>query len=269
MRGDRVWQAGASRTCRLLILLVLVVLSVAACAGSGGATTGGSGTGGSDAKAQSILQHARAAKLHDALVSSTELVTVAGITTSALSVGAATFSPDQADLTTAVRVAGRQVLASDEILANNTLYVKAAGASTWHAYPVTAAAAAASNPVGAWLQSQYFSPSHFLALSNPRYVGTQALNGVSVYHLRGTGSTVVQVPKSLSSPGAPGTTSQTATYTEDLYVRTDTYQPVRVDTVARASFGTIEWATDFSRWNAGVTIAPPPASAVTPAPASG
>lgn len=239
------------------------LLALAACAGnSGGSTAGGNTSGGSDAKAHSILQHARAAKLDNALVSSTELVTVAGVTTTALSVGAATFAPDQADLTTSVRVGSQPVLASHEILTNNTLYVRPANASTWHAYPIAAAAAVTSNPVGAWVQAQYFSPSHFLALTNARYVGTETLNGVSVYHLRGTGSTVVQVPQRTSSPGA---TSHSATYTEDLYLRTDTYQPARVDTVARASFGTIEWTTDFSRWNAGVTIAAPPSGSVSDA----
>lgn len=249
----------------LAALVFMLALALAACAGIGGSTAGSATTGGSDARAQSILQHARAANLHDALVSSTELVTVAGVTTTALSVGAATFSPDQADLTTSVRVAGQQILASHEILAQNTLYVKTAGASTWHAYPITAAAAIAGNPVGAWVQTQYFSPSHFLVLPNAQYVGEQTLDGVSVYHLRGVGSTTVQVPKA-TGHSSPGTAPQTASYTEDLYLRMDTYQPVRVDTVARAAFGTIEWTTDFSRWNAGVTIAPPPTtSSVTPA----
>jgi hypothetical protein len=70
---------------------------------------------------------------------------------------------------------------------------------------------------------------------------------------------MVNVPATAGTPAS----SQRVSYAEDLYVRADNYQPVRVELHSVLPQGAAEATTTFSQWNTGVTITPPPADQVS------
>jgi hypothetical protein len=120
-----------------------------------------------------------------------------------------------------------------------------------------------------WLKVSLGSASNaefnydFLALveqlQNPGLVGTEAINGVQTYHLRGT----------VQAPVTPGANQSIETTTEDLWVRQSDYYPVKI--VAHGSGSnkgtsiTVDVTATFTAWNSGVTITPPPPDQVTTA----
>jgi hypothetical protein len=168
------------------------------------------------------------------------------------------FNPFQADLTTTGTYLA-QPLNAEEIISGNTLYVKMGTSTTWQAYPLDQAAAASA------IDPSNFSPEKITQLANVRVVGTETVEGVKVYHLQGTGrKTIAQLTGASAALGPLGSdANQPVTYTADLDVRTDTYQPVQFQAHAVAGASTADVTATFTAWNMGVTITPPPASQVT------
>lgn len=108
---------------------------------------------------------------------------------------------------------------------------------------------------GKWVQSSTsagagltpFDPSQVTnlggSLPNATLVGPETLNGVPVWHLKGTDST-------------------SSSSSLDFYVRQDNYQPVKADfTETGATSGSLSIV--FTGFNTGITIATPPADQVT------
>jgi hypothetical protein len=94
-------------------------------------------------------------------------------------------------------------------------------------------------------------------LQNPGLVGTETINGVQTYHLRGT----------VQTPVTPGANQSIETTTEDLWMRQSDYYPVKIVAHgAGSSKGTsitVDVTATFTAWNSGVTITPPAPDQVT------
>ena len=80
-------------------------------------------------------------------------------------------------------------------------------------------------------------------LSNATLVGSETLDGVAVWHLKGTDTS--------SSGGSV-----------DIYVRQDDYQPVKADFTETGAIGG-SLSVVFTGFNTGITISTPPANQVT------
>ena len=107
-----------------------------------------------------------------------------------------------------------------------TLLSSATNGKTWFQVPLSELGGFDITPV-----------LNFTQLLNVSLVGTETLNGVSVYHLKGTES---------------GTVSAAI----DLYVRQDNYNPVRaVVNLNTLIVGSV--TLDFAGINTGVTVTPP------------
>jgi hypothetical protein len=216
-----------SRPAGLLAVLV-GVLALSACGLPGVNATPDAGT---------ILQNVQKIQLKDAafsfsftgMVSSSVPAAPTGTITGVGS-GKITTSPQRADVTFSLPIAGQQIPL--EVLYDG---------STKSVYATSSLLSVVSQQ--SWLKislAQFgsFDLSPFLnftQLLNVSLAGTETLNGASVYHLTGSDS--------------PSGTSATL----DLYVRTDNYNPVRA--VIKLNSVIIGTATlDFTGINTGLAI---------------
>lgn len=269
----------------LLALIVCAALALSACAGGTSASGSGNGTGSANGgssqpsqQAKQILEQARTANLQNAQVTVQQKVTTRQGSLTANSSGPVALQPYAFDWTTRTQGPGI-ALETQEILVNNTLYVKQAGASTWRALPLDQVQQYTGISGGA-AQALTASPAQWLNVPNPTLVGTEQVNGQPAYHLRGT------VTKSGQTQGATGTSASngqaqgagTGAFTEDLWISKQTHQPLKIvlhgTATANASGAngstatsqsqqvTVDQTMVFSQWNQGVSITPPPASAV-------
>jgi hypothetical protein len=94
-------------------------------------------------------------------------------------------------------------------------------------------------------------------LQNPGLVGTETVNGMQTYHLRGT----------VEAPVTPGANQKIETTTEDLWVRQSDYYPVKIVAHGAGSNQgtniTVDATATFTAWNSGITISLPPPDQVT------
>jgi hypothetical protein len=209
-------------------------------------------------QALDILRHVAMANLQNAHVAINASANTQNGNVATTSTGTMAFNPFQADLTTTGTYLA-QPLNAEEIVSGNTLYVKMGTSTTWQAYSLDQIAASTA------IDPSNFSPEKITQLANVRVVGIETVDGVKVYHLQGTGrKTIAQLTGAGAALGALGSdANQPVTYTADLDVRTDTYQPVRFQAHAAAGPTTADVTAVFTAWNMGVTITPPPASQVT------
>jgi hypothetical protein len=228
-----------------LVTLALLMLLLAACSTStsaGGATA--TGTVAPSAQAREILAKAQAVKLKDATLKT--LVTTKR--------GSQTVTLDGTARTTAdprrVEVVGTasQVVPYHAIVDGNVIYIKLN--DKWLKVSLGSASNAEFNYDFLALVEQ---------LQNPGLVGTEAINGVQTYHLRGT----------VQTPVTPGANQSIETTTEDLWVRQSDYYPVQIVAHGAGSnkgtSSTVDVTATFTAWNSGVTITPPPPDQVTTA----
>ena len=227
-----------------LALPALLMLLLAACSTStsdAGATT--TGTVAPSAQAREILAKAQAVKLKDATLKT--LVTTKR--------GSQTVTLDGTARTTAdprrVEVAGTASLGIPyhAIVDGSVIYIKLN--DKWLKYTVGNANA----------EFNYDFLSLVEQLQNPGLVGTETINGVQTYHLRGT----------VQTPVTPNANQRIETTTEDLWVRQDNYYPAKIvahggGTNKGTSF-TVDVTATFTTWNSGVTITPPSPDQVTTA----
>jgi Zn-dependent alcohol dehydrogenase len=209
---SRCWLGGAA--------LLTALLALGACSGPGGA----SATATATPNAQTILQKVKAGNYKDGAFNISLSGTVSGTAFTGTGTGKFTTSPSRASLTLMAPISGQNV-AIDIITdgSTNTAYIKVPLLS-----PKWSKASSASAGIGAGSVGSF-------NLQNAKLLGTEQLNGVTVYHLQG---------QDASSVGA----------TDDLYVRQDNYQPVRYTIKSATTSATI----DFTSFNTGVTIALPP-----------
>jgi hypothetical protein len=206
-----------------------------------------------------ILQHVQAANLRDAHVTIGATLSSKDGKATSTSTGAMVVDPFQADLTTTTQLLGQQ-LNSEEIVAGDTFYVKTGNSTTWRAYPLDQVAA--SVPI----DPSNLTPDKIAQLAaNARVVGGETVGGVRVYHLQTTGTkTIGELAGRNSGLGALNIpANQPVTYTADLYVQADNYQPTKLQIHADAGQTKLDLVTSFTAWNQGVTITTPPASQVT------
>jgi hypothetical protein len=224
------------------------VLALAACGSptsntSGTSSSSGTSTASGTSEAQAILTKTKQANLKDATFTVNQTITTTQGTVNSTGDGKMTTSPFSQDLTLSSS-AGGQHQQTEVITKNTTVYAKPAGQAKWTEVSGAAAAAMASPAL-----------NDIATLPGATLVGTETINGVTVYHLRGTGTR--------SANG------QTVPYHEDLWVNKVNGEPVKVVYHATASQGTADTTVSFTAWNTGVTIEQPPASEVTQATATG
>jgi LppX_LprAFG lipoprotein len=239
MRGFRQRFSLVSLALPALLMLLLAACSTAT--SGGGATT--SGTVAPSAQAREILAKAQAVKLKDATLKT--LVTTKR--------GNQTINLDGTARTTAsprrVEVVGTASLGVpyQAIVDSNVIYIKLN--DKWLKYTVGNANA----------EFNYDFISLVEQLQNPGLVGTETINGVQTYHLRGT----------VQAPVTPGANQKIETTTEDLWVRQDNYYPAKIVAHgAGSSQGTsvtVDVTATFTAWNSGITITPPSPDQVTTA----
>jgi len=205
-----------------------------------------------------ILQHVATADMQNAHVAINVSANTQNGNLATMSTGTMAFSPFQADLTTTGTYLA-QPLNAEEIVYGNTLYVKMGSSTTWQTYSLDQIAASAA------IDPSDFLPAKIVALVDVRLVGTETIDGVKVYHLQGGGKrSIAQLTGVGAALGALGSdANQPVTYTADLEVRTDTYQLVQFQAHAVSGATTANVTANFTAWNMGVTIAPPPASQIS------
>jgi hypothetical protein len=227
-----------------LALPALLMLLLAACSTStsdGGATA--TNTVAPSAQAREILAKAQAVKLKDATLK-THVTTKRGSQTVTLDGTARTTADPRR-----VEVAGTASLGIPyhAIVDGNVIYIQAN--DKWLKYTLGNANA----------EFNYDFIALITQLQNPGLVGTETVDGVQTYHLRGT----------VQAPVTPGANQSIETTTEDLWVRQSDYYPVKI--VAHGSGSskgtsiTVDVTATFTAWNSGVTIAPPSPDQVTTA----
>ena len=237
-----------SRRCLALVglaLSALLMFVLAACATSttGGANAGASATGTVplSASARDILTKAQAVKLKDATLK-TQVTTKRGSQTVTLDGTARTTADPRR-----IEVIGTasQVVPYHAVVDGNVIYIKLN--DKWLKVSLGSANA----------EFNYDFLSLVEQLQNPGLVGTETINGVPTYHLRGT----------VQAPVTPGANQSIETTTEDLWVRQSDYYPVQIVAhgagTNKGTSITVDVTATFTAWNSGVTITPPPPDQVT------
>jgi hypothetical protein len=216
-------------------LLVVGVLALSAC-----------GIGGGKAKptatpdAAQIVSKVKGLQFKDATFTVTLNFTTSGQTINGTGSGKITKSPDRSDIQFAfpLNVSGQSYNVQIEVITDGTTsYTMLSGIpgldtnGKWTKGDT--GSSSSSNPFGNTSQFSDFAN----ALGSPTLVGTDTINGVAVYHLKGSDT---------SSSGG----------TVDMYVRTDNYQPVKADfTETGSTPGTFSLV--FTAWNSGISISTP------------
>jgi hypothetical protein len=216
-RRTMVWFGG--------LLVMMGALALAACGGSSAASRP---TATATPSAQGILQSVKNGSYKDGAFTITLSGTSSGTTFDGSGSGKFTTTPGRASMTITANVSGQQVeidIVSDD--ATSTTYTRIPLLSDKWTKAASDSSGFSTGSLGSF------------EMTNPTLVGTEQLNGTSVYHITGTDST-------------------DATATDDLYVRTDNNQPVRYSVKSTGSTATI----DFTSFNTGISIDLPPADQV-------
>ncbi len=264
------------------VIFLLGALALGACASGGAGTstsTGGtSSTNSSQQQTEAILSqvqsNVQSGKLKNAHVTSNESIQSPLGPITSTSTGTLEVQPFAIDWSTQSTIGGKQI-ASNEIIVNDTLYVKTADQSQYQSYSLASLAkqaAGSSNGVGASSASPSTDISaleHFLSVSNAHLVcgqgsassGSQSCTDtvtvdgqqMKVYHLQGANSQQVSTPGASSSTTTSG--ASTVSNHEDLYINADgSYQPVEVVFTSNGgSQGSITSTTTFTQWNAATS----------------
>lgn len=219
-------------------LLVMGVLALSAC-GIGG---GGKATPTATPNTAQIVAKVKALQFKDATFTMTANFTTSGQSINGTGSGKITKSPDRSDIqfTFPLTVAGASYNVQIEAITDgSTTYTKIdstpeiPGFSTNGIWTKDTTGSGTGNLFGNTSQFGDFSG----IASNATLVGTDTVNGVAVYHLKGTDS---------STSGG----------TVDMYVRKDNYQPVKADfTETGDTAGTFSLV--FTGWNTGISISTP------------
>ena len=234
------------------------VVALAACSGSPSSrtstTTGAtvsSPSAGTSPQAQQILQRVQQANLQSANINllATETSSTRGSVST--STGQITLHPARAQLSTSLSSAstssGTTQRQAQEVFDNGYLYVKLSNQTKWTRYTAPNVSNTTSEAAGQ--AAPYISLQNLAQMQNLQLVGTETVDGVTTYHLHGTGS--------------QSANGQSATYTEGLWVSQSNYQPVKMMVQAQTNVGQLAATATFSSWNGGQTITPPAASEIT------
>lgn len=229
------------------IFILAGALSLAACSSFGGASTGGTSSSGNNGgnssangqTATGILAKVKQANLKDSTFTLQEQETSGSSTISASGTGKLVTQPFREDVSVMAK-AGNQQIASEVLTDGSNVYVKTGTGNTWMQLPASQVTGGAG-----------FSTAlnDIANLPNAQLIGSETANGIATWHLRGTPT---------RSFGG-----QSGMVTEDMWVNKSTYQPVRITDQAATSRGTVNSNITFTDWNTGVTVTPPPTSAVT------
>jgi hypothetical protein len=208
------------------------VLSLAAC--GVGATGSVAPTPTPTPSAQQILQRASAVSINDAAFTFSGTVTSAGQTTNISGSGKFTKSPARFEMQISGTFSGIQISPTFIVdAATNTVYIKF-GPNSLGISPDVWYKGAATGSLGSFasIGSEIAGSAGYSSLTNVTLVGTDTVNGVAVWHVRGT-----------DKNGA----------TDDVYVRQDNYYPVKVIVSGNGTNLTIT----FTSVNTGVSITLP------------
>ncbi len=206
-------------------LVMLGALALSAC---GGTSAASNPTATATPSAQSILQNVSKGSYKDGAFTITISSSADGTAFDGSGSGKFTTSPSRASMTISATIAGQAVeidVVSDD--ATSTTYTRIPLLSTQWTKSSSDSSGFGTGSLGSF------------DMTNPTLVGTEQINGVNVYHVQGQ-----------------DTTDTTAT--DDLYARTDNYQPVRFSVKSTGSNATI----DFTSFNTGITIDLPPTDQV-------
>jgi len=240
MYRSRARTAGA-----LTAILAALLLLLAACGGTSAGTSAGP-TATPDAATIAQKTQAAITNIKDASFN-VRIQSSGGSSTQAVSgtgTGKLTRNPERLDMTLNGTFAGQQGTVSiitDQPTAS--AYVQTAQTQgKWVKLPI--ATLGMTEGIGT------------LQLQNPTYVGTDTINGVKTYHIRGTQSASATATVTSGTPVS-------ASETTDVWVNQQNYEPVRI--VTTGSDGTTT-TIDFTAINTGITITPPPDDQVIPLP---
>lgn len=222
-------------------LLLAGTLALAACGAGGGANTSGTSTSTSTSttQAQTILQHVQQDNLTTTNVNTTERLDTSNGPITTTSTGDIILHPFAAQLSTSTQT-GSQSTATSEIVANNTVYVKQANSNNYQAVPV---------PANALNVLPIVSLQNVSQLQNLQYVGQGTVNGTTTDEVSGVGTQTVG--------------SAQVSYTENLWVNANNYQPVKMTITSTTPAGSLLATTMFKSWNQPTAITPPNGSPVT------
>jgi hypothetical protein len=228
----------------LMPALLVGVMSLAAC---GASSTSTQATPTPTLSAQQILQNADHATISDMAFTLSGTENISGTTGSITGSAKVTKSPARVEMTITIPYTGTQLSVSFIVDApTSTVYIKfgpnALGvpSNVWYKDSTTGTLGSSFASIG----SQLTSPTNYTNLQNPTLVGSETINGVAVWHIRGTDS-------SGSTPTA-GATS-TSGVTDDLYLRQDNYYPVKVVITGDGANLTV----NVTSVNTGITITLP------------
>lgn len=148
-------------------------------------------------------------------------------------------TPFAEEINTTASLNGQQVR-SQAIYANGNVYARSANSSSW-----------IETPSGQIVNSSAAAPdlSHVATLPNATLVGTETVNGVKTYRLRGYGMRTVN--------------GQSVAYKENLWIRQDSFQPAQRTDVANLPIGSMQSTVVFTGWNTNLSIQTPAPSAIS------
>lgn len=241
----RPWTARVRYGLATLLLCGALALTFAACNTSSGKTSGGassspsSPSSGGAPSAQDILARTQQQNLTSATFKiNQQIQTSQGAITSQGS-GQLQEQPFAEQISTTTTANG-QLIQTEAIYSNGNLFTKTAGSSTW-----------IEAPGGQIVNGSTAAPdlAEITNLPNASLVGTETVNGVKTYHLKGSGMRSVN--------------GQSVAYTEDLWIRKDNYQPEQLTDVANTPQGNVQSTIIFTGWNTNVAIQTPEPSAVS------
>lgn len=224
-----------------LLLCGALALAFAGCNSSGGKTSGSSSpsSSGGTPTAQDILARTQQQNLTSATFKINQQIQTSQGALTSQGTGQLQEQPFAEQISTTTTFNGQQVQ-TQAIYANGNLYTKTASSSTW-----------IEAPSGQIVNGSAATPdlAEIANLPNATLIGTETVNGVKTYHLKGTGVRTVS--------------GQNVSYTEDLWIRQDNYQPEQMTEVANAPQGNVQSTIIFTGWNTNVAIQTPPASAIS------
>jgi hypothetical protein len=228
----------------LLPALLIGVLGLAACSTSTSTQTQPTPT--PTLTAQQILQNAGAVDLKDYAFTFAGTETATGQTLNLNGSAQYTKSPLRLEMQVTLPYSGAQLSASLIVdVSTSTVYIKfgqnslGIPANVWYKGSTSGTLGSFSS-----IASQLSSSISVNDIKNPTLVGSETINGVAVWHVRGTTST--------GATPTPGTTPATSA-TVDAYFRQDNYYPVKAVIAGSGTNLTI----NFTSVNTGLTIALP------------
>lgn len=225
-----------------MLLCGALALAFAACNTSSGKTSRGassSPSSGATLSAQDILARTQQQNLTSATFKINQQIQTSQGTLSSQGTGQLQEQPFAEQIATTTTLNGQQIQ-TQAVYSNGNLYTKTADSSTW-----------IEAPGGQIVNGSTAVPglAQIANLPNATLVGTETLNGVKTYHLKGTGMRTAS--------------GQSVSYTEDLWIRKDNYQPEQLTDIANTPQGNVQSTFIFTGWNTTVAIQTPPPSAVS------